>query len=134
MQWTRGIVQTVAGGAFYLFLLARDPKREKRYYHGAAAIKWNKPSSGGVGMFIFCGKNTDIDSSPVMAHEFGHTIQSVILGPFYLLFIALPSVCWAFVPLFVKMRTKKHISYYRFYTESWANRCGHRTLGKKTPE
>ena len=134
VQWTWGLPQNIAGAIVYLFLLVKDPKREKTYFHGSAAIKWNRFSSGGVGMFIFCGKNTDIRLSPVMAHEFGHTIQSAILGPFYLLIIGLPSVCWAFIPYFVNKRKRQKRSYYSFYTESWANRSVLRTLGLKTPE
>jgi hypothetical protein len=55
-------------------------------------------------------------------HEYGHTIQSKILGPLYLFVIGLPSLIWA--GLFDKYREKYNKSYYDFYTESWANKLG----------
>ncbi len=55
-------------------------------------------------------------------HEYGHTIQSKILGPLYLFVIGLPSLIWA--GLFDKYREKHNKSYYDFYTESWANKLG----------
>lgn len=54
-----------------------------------------------------------------VSHEIdGHTKQSKILGPFYLLIIGLPSILWA-----TFRNKKKHPNYYAFYTESWANKC-----------
>lgn len=60
-------------------------------------------------------------------HEVGHQVQSLILGPLYLLIIGLPSICWA--ALWTNQNTAeslrdKGISYYDFYTESWADRLG----------
>jgi len=51
----------------------------------------------------------------VLQHEHGHTIQSKILGPFYLFVIGLPSIIWA--GLFNKYREKNNVSYYSLYTE-----------------
>ena len=55
-------------------------------------------------------------------HEYGHTIQSKILGPLYLLVIGLPSLLWAW--LGENYRKKNKVSYYAFYTEKWANKLG----------
>lgn len=60
-------------------------------------------------------------------HEVGHQVQSMILGPLYLLVIGIPSICWA--ALWTNQNTAeslrdKDISYYDFYTESWADRLG----------
>ena len=55
-------------------------------------------------------------------HEYGHTIQSRKLGPFYLLVIGLPSIIWA--GCFEKYRIKHNKSYYSFYTERWADKLG----------
>lgn len=54
------------------------------------------------------------------AHEYGHSIQSLILGVFYLFVIGIPSFCWA--AFGSKYRTKHNKTYYEFYTESWANK------------
>lgn len=52
-------------------------------------------------------------------HEHGHQIQSLILGPLYLIVIGLPSLIWA---AFRSSSSKK--SYYSFYTEKWADKLG----------
>lgn len=55
-------------------------------------------------------------------HEYGHTVQSKMLGPLYLFVIGLPSLIWA--ACFDKYREKNNISYYEFYTEKWADKLG----------
>ena len=58
----------------------------------------------------------------LLVHEYGHTIQSLILGPLYLIMIGIPSTLWGF--LFAKKRYEKQIPYCAFFTENWANKCG----------
>lgn len=60
--------------------------------------------------------------SDYIKHEYGHTLQSKMLGPLYLFVIALPSLIWA--GCFDKYRKKNKISYYTFYTEKWADKLG----------
>ena len=52
-------------------------------------------------------------------HEWGHTRQSLLLGPLYLPLVGLPSLLWAtwWTPL-------RSTSYFRFFTERWADRLG----------
>ncbi len=52
-----------------------------------------------------------------LMHEYGHTLQSIILGPLFLPVVGLPSLLWAGLPVFRKYREKSAVSYYRFYTE-----------------
>lgn len=55
-------------------------------------------------------------NAPGVAHEVdGHTVQSKILGPLYLIVIGIPSILWA--------TFQKKKCYYWFYTESWSNKC-----------
>ena len=68
-----------------------------------------------LGKYIICSKNP---SKNTIKHEYGHCIQSMILGPLYLLVIGIPSFIWASVYL----NTNK--SYYWFYTEKWADKLG----------
>jgi len=70
-----------------------------------------------------------MDDEETIKHEYGHQLQSYILGPLYLLVIGLPSGlwCWFIQDLVNKNRKKKGkptLSYYWFYTESWANKLG----------
>ena len=66
----------------------------------------------------------------LLVHEYGHTIQSLMLGPLYLVVIGLPSALWLNTPSFVRKRRQGRTSYYAFYTERWANRLGERALGE----
>ena len=68
--------------------------------------------------------------SRLLVHEYGHTIQSLILGPLYLIVIGIPSTMWAF--LFEKKRKDEQIPYGAFFTEKWANRLGERVTGEKS--
>jgi len=55
-------------------------------------------------------------SETTICHEIdGHTVQSKILGPLYLLVIGLPSLLNAIFDF--------TDCYYDFFTESWANKC-----------
>ena len=53
-------------------------------------------------------------------HEYGHQIQSFILGPLYLLLVVLPSLIWA--GCFKNYRIKHNVGYYDVYPEKWANK------------
>ena len=67
---------------------------------------------------------------PLLVHEYGHTIQSLVLGPLYLVIIGLPSVVWMNVPALSRWRARTGTSYYAFFTERWANALGERVLGE----
>ena len=60
--------------------------------------------------------------APYVLHEYGHTIQSRMLGPLYLLIIGLPSIIWA--GCFKGYRKKHNVDYYSFATEKWADKLG----------
>jgi len=76
-------------------------------------------------MFIFVNATRgDKWFTSVKSHEYGHTIQSLILGPLYLLIIGIPSMIWCNNPKYIKLREEKGISYYDFYPEKWANLFG----------
>ena len=52
-------------------------------------------------------------------HEWGHTRQSRMLGPLYLIVIGLPSLLWA-----AWWNPGRKAGYFDFYTEKWADRLG----------
>lgn len=97
-------------------------------YNGAAATVWrSKRGSLGIGMFIFISETERGDNFAfTLRHEYGHTLQSVILGPLFLPVIGLPSLLWAGLPVFRRYRERRGVSYYRFYPERWANFLGER--------
>lgn len=63
-------------------------------------------------------------SDYIMKHEYGHTIQSRILGIFYIPIIAIPSLLWAVFHTFATKVLGLRINYFWFYTEKWANKLG----------
>lgn len=132
LQWTWGIVQNLAGSLVFLLLTAVNPRRETRSFFGAAVVKWRLRSSMGLGMFIFLSDKAFLPQ-PLMVHEFGHTLQSVILGPLFIPVIGIPSLLWAALPGFEKLRIRKNLSYFSFYCEKWANRLGQRATHLTPP-
>ena len=141
-QCTWGMLQTFLG--FCLFLLHY---KEKHYtFHGAIITEWGNSSSVSLGMFVFItkdpffankfsGEYTSRElSHRLLVHEYGHTIQSMVLGPLFLIVIGIPSALWAGLPSLYKMRKEKQISYFAFYTESWANAWGEWVTKDKSME
>ncbi len=128
-QCTYGAIQTLLG--FLMFL--RYINKPHYSFHGAIVTEWNLSSSISLGMFLFVSvkykeKPETIDLyGRLVVHEYGHTIQSLVLGPLYLIIIGIPSFLWAALPFLRIMRREKKISYYSFYTESWADAWGERT-------
>ena len=57
-------------------------------------------------------------------------VQSLILGPLYVIVIGIPSTLWGFVG--AKKRKDEQIPYGAFVTEGWANRLGERVTGEKS--
>lgn len=56
-------------------------------------------------------------------HEWGHTIQSRILGPLYLFIVGIPSFIWACL-YGTKLFPYKRNGYYKVYPENWADKLG----------
>lgn len=124
-QFTYAILQNIAG--LVMFAVYKSKGAESEMFHNAVITYIDKKNFGGVslGMFIFINKNKTGDRlHDIKIHEYGHTVQSLILGPVWLFVIAIPSVIWCNLPVFVKMRKEKNVSYYRCYCEGWANLCG----------
>ena len=85
LQCTWGFPQTLAGAVLFLVFLRSRHFRYRR----AVATQW--PLAGGVslGLFIF------VSHESLCYHEYGHALQSLMLGPLYLPVVGLPSLVWA---------------------------------------
>ena len=121
-QWTWGLPQTLIG--FVLYCIHR--KESHFAYRGCIVTRWHVRGSLGVGMFLFVNDDHYQRDPQVLIHEFGHAVQSVFLGPLFLLIMGIPSFLWCNLPCCRKLRKEKGISYYRFYPESTANALGER--------
>ncbi len=122
LQCTWGLPQTLIGAVVFLFHL----HSRHSLYHGAVVSCWKRRYSASMGLFLFLSER-DADCRPLLVHEYGHTLQSLLLGPLYLPAAAIPSMLWMLLPPCRKLRQKRHISYYSFYTERWANSWGEKT-------
>lgn len=139
LQFTWCLPQTLVG--LVVFLVCKIRKADTlRYKCTVVSVFPNKQGSVSLGMFIMVHDTPLTDETDKMKfdvydpllkcrigqaddllrHEYGHTIQSMILGPLFLLVIGLPSIIWA--GLFAGYRQKHKVSYYAFYTERWADR------------
>lgn len=135
LQWTWGIIQNLAGLVLMVALRVHHPERRVSRFHGALVVPWNRVGgSMALGMFIFFGHRGRKDASEVLVHEFGHTIQSCILGPLYLAVIGLPSLLWAWLPACRNRRAEGLANYFDFYPEKWANYAGARVTHKPAPK
>ena len=121
-QWTWGFPQTLLGLILYLI----HWKKPHSTYHGCIITHWGNGGSLGVGMFLFLG----CDDPQVLVHEFGHSVQSAILGPLFLPVMGIPSFLWCNLPPMRKLRREKGISYYKFYPERTANQLGSLVTGE----
>lgn len=90
-------------------------------FRGVPYFVVSKMPGGGISL----GRTVIIRNNPfgidwdAWNHEYGHTRQSIYLGPLYLLIIGIPSVLWL-----LYHRIDRRRSYYWFYTEKWADRLG----------
>ncbi|MBQ1409782.1 MAG: hypothetical protein IIY94_00685 [Oscillospiraceae bacterium] len=124
-QWTWGLPQNLVGLCFFLFYHAKGCPSFP--YQGARVTIWtNKSGSMSMGRYLFMEPNWTPQDHRLLAHEYGHTIQSLFFGPLYLLAVGLPSILWAGLPPFRRLRRTRKRSYYSVYPEKGATRLGER--------
>lgn len=158
VQATWGFPQSALGA-----LLAASVRGAARSsYRGAVVTYWRREAGLSLGMFIFLPEACRLDDASLMRdtargnaesgdvppvsssamrarelhhHEYGHTIQSLVLGPLYLPVVGIPSLVWAgFPPVARKWRTGAR-GYYSFVTERSADRLAARfTPRRDTPK
>ena len=126
LQCTWGIAQTLIGAIFFLKLR----KYPHRIYRGCIDTQWNMRSGLSLGLFIFSPNDEIKDSEKIRVHEYGHCIQSMVLGPFYIL-IGLISIPWGSMAYFEKLRREKNLPYTACFVESWASKWGELVTGEK---
>lgn len=108
--------QNLAGLLLVLVL-----KPEDSYQFNRARLYYATRMRGGIslGRYIIVRSAMRDYSGRTEWHEYGHSRQSMFLGPLYLLIIGLPSLLWAAV-----WQPGHGSSYYDFYTEKWADKLG----------
>ncbi|MBO4211902.1 MAG: hypothetical protein J5878_04520 [Oscillospiraceae bacterium] len=131
-QWSWGLPQTLVGALFYFYYRQKGCRRFR--YQGAFVVIWTKEAgSMSLGCFLFLHPDWTAKDRALLEHEYGHTIQSLICGPLYLLAVGLPSLLWAGLPVFQRHRRTRGISYYAVYPEKQASSLGERFAKKMLP-
>lgn len=128
VQFSWGIVQTLVGACVAFVVLLQGGKIQQ--FRSAWVFTWKLRRGLSLGPFIFLPERT---SMRLIVHEYGHCMQSLIFGPLYLPLFALPSMVWAGIPRFSRMRKIQKKSYYSLYTERLANWLGERVTGDESP-
>ena len=104
-----------------VWLAMSRPVRKIASRHYSVAFSARMPKGAGgvsLGSIVIISRE-NVNNQFVLRHELdGHTVDSKIFGPLYLLVVGLPSA----LHLIWHRRFGKGRSYYDFYTERWANR------------
>lgn len=116
LQFTWGLPVNLIG--LLVFLCCGRCPRE-RFCNSVVTYLPGNRGGLSLGIFIFLSTSGGGDLRP---HEYGHTIQCLLLGPLYWVVVALPSVVWCF--LFAGYREKRRIPYDALYCERWATAWG----------
>ena len=129
IQCTWGLFQTISGGIVFLWYW----KQPHFFYHRSVVTVYPCSSSLSLGLFVFLSSNPPKDRSGripdqeiprrLLVHEYGHTVQSLFLGPLYLPVVGLPSALWNNLPFF-QQKWRKNVSYFSFLPEKTANALG----------
>ena len=100
----------------YLVMMCKDLGVDSRYKQ-AIVIPCVMRGAVTLGCYVFVGLNSEYRKT--VKHELGHTIQSKILGPLYLIVIGIPSITYCGLRrIFPSLRKK---NYYDFFSEKSAN-------------
>ena len=125
LQFTWGATVNLAG--LLVFLFCRRRFHSKMFHN--AIITYLPGNRGGLslGIFIFLSIRNTQESNRLCVHEYGHTVQCLLLGSLYWFVVAIPSVIW--YHFFAGYRKKHSIPYDAFFCERWATAWGKKWSG-----
>ena len=115
LLWIWQFPQHIVGLLILLFI-----KGESKHKFDGITYYYYDPFPGGIslGNYMILGDKW----SQSVKHEYGHTLQSRMLGPLYLPIVGLCSITWA--GLYGSVIKETHNGYYKFWTEKWADKLG----------
>ena len=123
-QCTWGLPQTLLGLGFFI----ANRKKPHRMYRGCIDTRWNHHGGLSLGLFIFTPPDSRANAENIRVHEYGHAIQSLLLGPL-MFFVGVISVAWGNLPYFEKLRKERHLRYTACFVEAWASKWGEMVTG-----
>lgn len=99
-------------------------------YRGCVDTRWNISSGLSLGLFIFTPGEEDEDSQKIRVHEYGHCIQSIVLGPLYML-LGIISIVWPRHPYFEMNPQRKEFAIYCLLCRSMGKQMGRSIYRRK---
>lgn len=114
LLWVWQLPQNIIGLFMLLLMLP-----ENSISLPGVKVFYSKRMRGGISLGNYIIVRTGNENDNTLKHEWGHSRQSRLFGPLYLLVIGIPSLLWA---AFFNEKSKG--SYYDFYTEKWADKLG----------
>jgi hypothetical protein len=120
--------QNVLGAALFLVQGLRRKILRARFDRERVMVQISGAGAVSLGLFVFF---SDEDNAYVPVgpenrdHEYGHSIQSRLLGPLYLLVVGVPSeMRVAYAVAHKHLRGRRWGGYYDGFPENWADRLG----------
>lgn len=123
-QFTWGLTVNLIG--LIVFLCCRGERRE-RFYNSVVTFLPGHRGGLSLGIFTFVSAQGP-DRRRLCAHEYGHTVQCLFLGPLYWVVVVVPSVVW--YHCFRGFRRRRGVPYDSLYCEAWATAWGRRWSGQ----
>jgi RHS repeat-associated protein len=132
-RWTWELPQTVLGKEYSHIRNMTGNVDDVSYYGGATLVNKNDKSGDEWGLTLgpyINSKNMEADPyrDPVFRHEYGHTLQSRLVGPLYLTSVGLPSLIGGFLDY--NLGISNHD---REWYETQANRMSERYFSNHDP-
>ena len=137
LSLTWGIIMTSIGAIITLGLnivkfagkLAGYDLKIKTHLNGCTFITEVGGNWGGVelGAFALCGNYSETSPSwfdHTRKHEFGHALQHLVLGPFFIFVIAIPSACRYWYQRIMQKKGKSFDA--DWYDSVWFEGCASR--------
>ena len=127
VQCTWGLGQTIIGFVYFLANI-RCPHK---MYRCAIETRWNWHGGLSLGPFIFTPATDGDFYDGVCVHEYGHTFQSLLLGPLYAI-VGVISCTWgSLIHPWLQKRKNGTVPYTACFVEYWASAWGEKITGGK---
>ncbi len=127
IYWTWCLPQSLLGATLFFLLWLFNKVKFVRHSLSGVIIAESAWIFGGIslGMYVFVANRqcSGLQRARLIQHELGHTRQSLLLGPSYLLVIGIPSLIWAILR---SAGLFKRRPYSWMYTEKWADQLAER--------
>lgn len=107
-----------------ILLIFFKPLKKENYKHTTVhTIKFKNIGGLSLGNYVFV---QEFGSEKLVKHEYGHSRQSIYLGPLYLLVVGLPSISMNTLSgiAYKFGYYKLHDNYYNRFPENWADKLG----------